>query len=274
MRSIAAGVVLVLASAAAVSAQGQLEQKLKREAEEKQMFLFQPRVPLERTVKAAPYSAEVVIETNQALADGNRISRRTTGRVYRDSEGRTRREEDRQDGTVGISIVDPVAAVSYALDPEQRIAWQTSTEASFDIMKKMEAVRRQEREGEAMRKREAETAAAAVAAGRIERSPAAESHTEGPLERKVLEGVPVEGRRNTTTIRAGAIGNDLPIVITSEEWSSPDLKVLVMTRRNDPRNGETTYRLTNIVRGEPDSSLFQVPPGFTVRETGIRRPAN
>src|SRR2546423_9278274 len=63
------------------------------------------RVPLEKTVKGAPYSAEIVIETNQTLADGNRIARRTTGRVYRDSEGRIRREEDRQNGTVAVSIV-------------------------------------------------------------------------------------------------------------------------------------------------------------------------
>ncbi len=79
----------------------------------------------------------------------------------------------------------------------------------------------------------------------------------------MLEGVPVEGRRSTTTIRPGAIGNDLPITITSEEWSSPALKVLVMTPRSDPRTGDTTYRLTNIVRAEPDPALFQVPPGFT-----------
>jgi hypothetical protein len=44
-----------------------------------------------------------------------------------------------------------------------------------------------------------------------------------------------------------------------------------MTRRSDPRTGDTTYRLTNIVRAEPDPALFQVPPGFTVRETGIKR---
>ena len=79
------------------------------------------------------------------------------------------------------------------------------------------------------------------------------------------------GRRSTTTIKAGAIGNELPITITSEEWTSPDLSVLVMTRRNDPRMGDSSYRLTNIVRAEPDSALFQVPADYSVRETGIRR---
>jgi hypothetical protein len=44
-----------------------------------------------------------------------------------------------------------------------------------------------------------------------------------------------------------------------------------MTRRNDPRSGESSYRLLNIVRAEPDSTLFQVPADYTVRETGIKR---
>ena len=51
------------------------------------------RVPLERAMKGAPYSAETIVEGSQTLADGNKISTKTTGRVYRDNEGRTRREE-------------------------------------------------------------------------------------------------------------------------------------------------------------------------------------
>ena len=72
-------------------------------------------------------------------------------------------------------------------------------------------------------------------------------------------------------MKAGVIGNDLPITISSEEWSSPDLKILVLTRHNDPRTGESSYRLTNIVRAEPDRSLFVVPADYTVKETGIRK---
>jgi hypothetical protein len=75
----------------------------------------------------------------------------------------------------------------------------------------------------------------------------------------------------TTTIAAGAVGNDLPIVVTSEEWTSPDLQVLVLTERKDPRNGDSSYRLLNISRSEPDPSLFQVPSDYTIKETGIRR---
>jgi hypothetical protein len=80
----------------------------------------------------------------------------------------------------------------------------------------------------------------------------------------VIEGVQAEGARTVVTIPAGTIGNQAPIEIVSERWFSPELGVVVMSRRSDPRFGETTYRLQNIVRGEPSPELFQVPPDYTV----------
>ena len=94
---------------------------------------------------------------------------------------------------------------------------------------------------------------------------------DGPLEHKTIEGVAVEGRKTTTVIPAGQIGNEQPITITSEEWRSPELNLLVLTKHSDPRSGESSYRLMNIIRAEPDVSLFMVPADYTVRETGIRR---
>ena len=77
-----------------------------------------------------------------------------------------------------------------------------------------------------------------------------------------IEGVDAEGTRTITTIPAGAIGNERPIEITYEKWYSRDLQLVVMSRHNDPRFGEQTYRLTNIVRSEPDPSLFTLPSGY------------
>ena len=56
-----------------------------------------------------------------------------------------------------------------------------------------------------------------------------------------------------------------PIEIISEVWFSPDLQVVVMSKHSDPRFGETTYQLTGIQRAEPDRSLFEIPPGYTVK---------
>ncbi len=43
--------------------------------------------------KGAPYSGNAVTENTQTLADGNHIVNRTTAVVYRDGEGRERREQ-------------------------------------------------------------------------------------------------------------------------------------------------------------------------------------
>jgi hypothetical protein len=91
------------------------------------------------------------------------------------------------------------------------------------------------------------------------------------LGSQTIDGLPAVGSRSTTTIPAGAIGNDQPIKVIVEQWFSHDLQVLVMTRHSDPRQGDTTYRLLNIVRAEPDRSLFQVPSDYTFGEPGIRR---
>jgi hypothetical protein len=109
----------------------------------------------------------------------------------------------------------------------------------------------------------------------------AETKTE-KLEARNVEGVQAEGSRTTTTIPAGELGNEQPIQIVNERWYSPELQVIVMTRHSDPRFGETTYKLTNIQRGEPSAALFQVPSDYTLKESGafgvggprrVRRPA-
>jgi hypothetical protein len=70
------------------------------------------------------------------------------------------------------------------------------------------------------------------------------------------------------TIPAGQIGNDRAIDIVSERWYSPELSTVVMSRRSDPRTGETVYKLTNIRRTEPGQQMFQPPVDYTVAEGG------
>jgi hypothetical protein len=265
-------------------------------AQEPSTFKFevQARMPLEnRIVKNAPYSAEVVTDHMQQLTDGNRIVEHSSGRVYRDKEGRVRREEDRPSGNPAISIFDPVSGVAYSLDPERRIAWKTSTQAGVAIMNKLDAAKMEAAKIEELKRRveqapdviemqkkleaaqrAAETMTVETAGGIVtmRRSPmGGEQHKEEALPARTIEGVRVEGRRMTKTIAAGAIGNEWPITIVSEEWTSPDLQVLVLTDRKDPRNGDSSYKLQGIQRGDPSPSLFQVPSDYEIRETGIRR---
>jgi len=233
-------------------------------------------VMLEASVlKGAPYAADTVNDSLQVLADGNRIARHTTGRVYRDSEGRTRREENGSERS-SISITDPVSGVSYTLDPASHTAWKTATNASVrileDALKQKIEARQEQNTGVAFKM---EAAAGAGAGGRVELRRSGgnsnEQHTTEPLGPQQIEGVTATGNRTTTTIAAGAVGNEQPITIVSEEGKSPDLGVLVLTSHKDPRSGESSYRLVNIVRGDPDPSLFQVPADYTIKESGVRR---
>ena len=86
-----------------------------------------------------------------------------------------------------------------------------------------------------------------------------------PLAARDIEGVRAEGARTTYTVPAGAIGNERPIVTTAERLFSPELQVVVLATTNDPRSGETIYRLTNIKRGEPPAELFRIPPDVRMR---------
>ena len=85
------------------------------------------------------------------------------------------------------------------------------------------------------------------------------------LGEQTIEGVLAKGTRTTSTIPAGTLDNEQPIRIVSEEWFSQELQVLVMTKHSDPRVGETTYRLIDLTRAEPDKSLFELPAGYTVK---------
>lgn len=244
-----------------------------------------------RVTPNAPYSAEAVTESAQVLADGNRINRKSVTRVYRDGEGRTRREEINDSGTVvSVSIVDPVAHVTYVLNPASRTAYRDAVRIAMpggrgtgaDVMRRspegaagqatIEAQQREKLKVEEMRAVSPvppppppPPTAERVA---IERSAAAPVRED--LGTQTIEGVPATGSRSTTTIPAGTIGNLQPIKVVAEQWFSSDLGVLVMTKHSDPRVGDTIYRLQSIVRAEPDRSLFTLPPDYTLKESGIR----
>lgn len=363
-----------------------------------------------KIVKGAPYSAEAVTEVIQTLPDGNRIVRRTSSQLYRDGEGRTRREQavnsvgpwlTAEQATTRVYINDPVGNANYILDPksqtarrmavfmrssqpaQSRVATTTPVagaltpaegirfsggvlqgnaahriqpqypaiakaagvegpvqvqitineegtvtaaeaisghpllrEAAVDAAR-LWSFKPTELQGKAVKARgtltfnftldknssqansvssvssvssasstntvtsvglastpgdhftfERKVEAAAgmpmiVQSGNVRVK--MESRRE-ELGRQVVEGVEAEGTRTISTIPIGAVGNERPIEIVSERWYSPELQTVVMSRHNDPRSGETVYRLTNIVRSEPSSHLFQVPSDYTVKD--------
>jgi len=233
----------------------------------------------------------VPAETVQVLGDGNRISRRSVTKVYRDGEGRTRRETLAEDGSVrSISISDPVAHASYTLDPAAKIAYK----AGGNLVMPM----RTHAGGTTHTLSHSDGTTATATAKAAQESHAAATHSGGgrggaggggavmmrtpspdnpnvkqeELGPQNVEGMMASGTRTTTVIPAGEIGNAQEIRVVSERWFSDDLQVLVMTKHSDPRTGENTYRLRNILRAEPDQTLFTVPSDYTIQQRVVRKP--
>ena len=193
-------------------------------------------------VKGAPYAAEATTEVIQTFADGNRIVRRTSALLYRDSRGRTRREVALGDvaGIVVagnplriITIHDPDSRTTYIFDPDNRLM-QVGTAAGGPPPLRADSQQQVTQ-------------------------PVGAAEREESLGTRTIEGLVCEGTRKTTTIPAGAIGNERPMTTVTERWFSHELQLLILSRVSDPRFGETTYRVTKITRAEPLESLFESP---------------
>jgi hypothetical protein len=207
-----------------------------------------------KTVKGMPYQAQAVTETTQTLADGNRIVHKSTALLARDSEGRTRREQ--KIDSVGqwatgdqpspiVFINDPVAQVSYILEPNTKTARKMGGSGEKSVMDEAKIV---------AEKKALDVRQSTAITGEIVKE---------SLGSKTIEGTVAEGTRFTRTVAAGKMGNERPLTFVNETWFSSELGMIVMSRHTDPQMGETVYTLTNIQRAEPDSTLFAVPSDYT-----------
>jgi len=202
-----------------------------------------------KVVTGAPFSAVAVSETIQTLADGNHIAHKTETNLFRDSQGRFRKEitlpaigplATSGQAHMFVFIHDPVAGTTFTLHPDVKIA------------KKMEAPSAKMKDtmkGNTYHRQEA------LAEGSLNKE---------DLGTQTIAGVSAQGTRITHTIAAGQMGNEKAITIVFEQWYSNDLQMVVMSKRSDPRIGETSYAVTNIQRSEPAASLFAVPSDYTV----------
>jgi hypothetical protein len=349
----------------------------------------------ERVVKGAPFSAEAVSESVQILFDGNRIVQRANTRLYRDGEGRFRRDEMPKPVALGsfvempqvVFILDPVLSLKIFLYPESKTARQLafkieknerqkefekeewdSNKAEQEYEKAAQEIAEAEQEYEKARQElekrreqasgkdllqlgklkqrienlkarleskkqrlkkrkwsiESEKPESEKPPARSEKQAAQQSRSESTssssssssvtenekpakvaaeskmvvketnpkpfqisakpnkpnnpslpvlskgeakteaLGTRRIEGVEAEGVRLTTTVAAGAIGNERPIEITYERWYSKELELIVYSKYTDPRFGEQSYRLTNIKRSEPENALFTPPADYKI----------
>ena len=292
-----------------------------------------------QSVKGQPFSADTVSESVQTLGDGNRIVQSSTGKIYRNSNGKIRREMTGGNGGntsfggntfffnygPGVSIAEPAGGRRVLLDQKERTARAVNVvpEGEVKVMTRsgtgegsgvITNTMRVRVDGDEHPLTAEQKAAVETLKGHKEGDPLTPDQqkamellkmhsltltstarglaaTAAPMARgfataggdnwfvggpgdskwetkteelgtQNIEGVMCEGTRHITTIPAGAIGNDRPIEITYERWYSKDLGMVVSSKHSDPRFGEQTYTLKNIVRAEPDPSLFTVPQGW------------
>jgi hypothetical protein len=212
----------------------------------------------DKTVTGAPFSASFSTETTEALADGNQIKHSSTGTIARDSQGRTRRDMTLPAfGPMAVAgqaaphvtfVNDPVAGTRYILEADTKTARQMPPPPDRSEFTKG-----------------AHTGGHGAGAAAFDKETVTTS-----LGTQTIGGVTAEGTRYTRTIPAGQIGNVKPIVIVTERWYSADLQMVVMTKRSDPRSGDTVFQMTSIARTEPAATLFQVPTDYTVSKAAPR----
>ena len=215
-------------------------------------------------ITGASYSGEQVSESVQILADGTRITRKMPGqnqKMYRDFAGRMRIERPMFPGfppaapnpsrdAIVVVIYDPVAGFRYTLDPINHVAHRQKVHAFAPPASKNLA--------------SAPVSAPQAAPVQASASGLRRTISQDSVGMQLINGVQAQGHRTIETIPAEAEGNDRPITIVSETWFSPELKLTVLSKRSDPRSGESTTQILNLSRTEPDPFLFTVPPDYSM----------
>lgn len=196
----------------------------------------------DKLVAGKPFSAEIEISDTKRLFDGTTVQKKRSGAQYRDSAGRTRREMPLEIGGLVsgsgdgkpqllVFINDFGAKARYFLDANSKVARKHPLAAS-------------------------EPQEPALPPGAQKES----------LGQRVIEGIACEGTRITVDIPFSDGGKTLKAV--TETWYSPELDVIVLAKHTDPIVGEHIFRLTNIVKGEPQADLFVVPAGYKIESRG------
>lgn len=256
-------------------------------------------------VRNSPFTADVIYRTEQLLADGNRIVRTTESTFARDSQGRTRQQRGNQtvriddpvakrswllhpDSKRAIGLPElphepfgtapgmsgPDAAGderNIEVRPGRIVVKRTGKGEPGDVRVEIVKVARDAGDAAALPEVHAGPGDAGLPALTLHGQPLnlnLARRGKGATEKlgtRDVEGVRAEGTRTTWTLPAGAIGNERPIITTSERWYSSELQAVVLATTSDPRAGQTTYRLANIRRAEPAPELFRVPPDYRER---------
>jgi len=205
-------------------------------------------------VKDVPFSAQVSIETEQVLADGTHIRRKTGGSLYRDSLGRLREQ-------LALPLPPPMPAsaeigsIVILSDPSTGAHWTLMPAAKTAMKMTMPTVSRGKTNVDSNAQKNFRVFGGFGDDGSAEK-----------LGSQNMEGVTATGTRFTHSIPAGQLGNDQALQLATERWYSSEIHLTVFLKRSDPMTGTKTLKVTEIRREEPDAAMFNIPADYAVQE--------
>ena len=215
----------------------------------------------QQNITGAPYSAALRTSFEQKLPEGNAIRSSQIVHQARDSKGRTMNEapigcthaeDGRLKAVLAVTVFDPTTKTI--------MNWQVD-----DMMSKVVHVN-------LMHEPSHKPPTAEEAAEQMKRSQMAARTQKNDqvqiesLGSKTVAGVQVEGVRRVRTIPAGEEGNDLPMEVIDERWSSKALGLTLLRIDDDPRRGRTTVEFEDLSLNEPDPAVFAAPAGYKIVE--------
>jgi hypothetical protein len=218
-------------------------------------------------VVGLPFAASGAVVVEQTLADGSTVRNSNDVAVWRDTEGKLRVEY-----ALKLPGMDSLHRMVMVMDPKNgtTMTWSIGRPEVHVVM--------------------SHRLPAVVTNGTDARPPIApvprsvtlpdighqgsQNVSSEDLPADTIAGLYVTGVRITTIIPAGTAGNERDITVTSETWTSPDLKITVRQISDDPRSAKVTTELTDITRTDPDPALFQAPEGYSVRDMSLPMPTS
>jgi len=202
------------------------------------------------SIPNAPFTAKVAVTWDQPLVGGGTVSRKYYTQVARDSQGRVRREtrsfvaanSSAEPPLRTFTILDPIGATRTTCTQSTMTCTTTEFHPSLSLG--------------------------------IEQDDAFASDGKNlkrvSLGEQTIDELPVKGTREVMTTSAGSNGSNRVVVSNRELWYSPDLQMDLSVVRDNPQMGQVTLNVTDLVRGEPDSSLFTIPSGYETRNAYVR----
>lgn len=197
------------------------------------------------SITDAPFTATVNTEWIRSLDDGSTITLVNHRAIARDKAGRIFQERrlllpddpNQHSIVTQIEISDPVAHELYICVPSGHTC-------QVEVLQAPEGKR-------------FSRALPAIQPG----TPGVED-----LGMQTTAGLQAIGRRESSIIPEGAIGNNRPLTASFEYWYSPQLGVNLISKRRDPRFGLQNFQLSDVILKDPDPALFQPPPGFRLTD--------